>query len=169
MGSMDFTELRLRSSQAEFQNSRFFSAQSRRRREAHRAPPPQRTVLRMPLRTHGFIDALPAQPSKAARNWGKSSTKCQLCFVFSYNPAGTVYKSSLREFLFNTMTAPPTEMFLVLFRSTGYALFAFAAVAFLVILRRRFRQRHLWNIPGPSNASLVWGNILVSEMIRTVY
>ncbi|KAH9979522.1 cytochrome P450 [Lactifluus volemus] len=49
-------------------------------------------------------------------------------------------------------------MFFVTFRSITYALLAFAAAAFLVILRRRFRQRHLWNIPGPSNTSLVWGH-----------
>jgi hypothetical protein len=56
-------------------------------------------------------------------------------------------------------------MLVLLFRFAAYALFAFVVTVLLVVLRHRFRQNHLWNIPGPSNPSLVWGNICVSETI----
>jgi hypothetical protein len=59
--------------------------------------------------------------------------------------------------VFNATTS--TTMLFVIFRPIAYALFGFAAATILVMLRRRLRQRHLWNIPGPSNTSLVWGNI----------
>jgi hypothetical protein len=60
-------------------------------------------------------------------------------------------------------------MLLALFRPVAYALLAFTSAAILVVLTRRFRQRHLWDVPGPSNPSFVWGDRPVSEMIRIVY
>jgi hypothetical protein len=56
-------------------------------------------------------------------------------------------------------------MLVLLFRFAAYALSALAITVLLVVLKHRFRQIHLWNIPGPSNPSLVWGNIYVSETI----
>jgi hypothetical protein len=60
-------------------------------------------------------------------------------------------------------------MLVLLFKFASYAFLAFSGAAFLVSLRRRFRQLHLWKIPGPSNPSLVWGKIHSSERMRTVY
>ncbi|KAI0247110.1 cytochrome P450 [Lactifluus subvellereus] len=36
--------------------------------------------------------------------------------------------------------------------------FTFAGAVFLVVLRQRFRQQHLWKVPGPSTPSLVLGH-----------
>jgi hypothetical protein len=60
-------------------------------------------------------------------------------------------------------------MLVLLFKFISYAFLAFAGAAFLVVLRHRFRQQHLWKIPGPSTPSLVWGKIRVSETMRIVY
>jgi hypothetical protein len=45
-----------------------------------------------------------------------------------------------------------------LFQFAAYALVALAGAASLALLRHRFRQRSLQNIPGPSNPSLFWGH-----------
>ncbi|KAI0247108.1 cytochrome P450 [Lactifluus subvellereus] len=42
----------------------------------------------------------------------------------------------------------------LLFKFALYAFSAFAGAAFLVVLRHRFRQQHLWKIPGPSTPLL---------------
>jgi hypothetical protein len=63
----------------------------------------------------------------------------------------------------------PNMLLRVHLRLTAYALLVFARTVLLVVLRRRFRQRCLWNIPGSSNASLVWGNIPISETTQIVY
>ncbi|KAH9979519.1 cytochrome P450 [Lactifluus volemus] len=44
----------------------------------------------------------------------------------------------------------------------SFSLYMLVAILFTVlsfVFRRRFRQRHLWNIPGPPNASVVSGHI----------
>jgi hypothetical protein len=46
-----------------------------------------------------------------------------------------------------------------LFQFAAYALVALAGAASLALLRHRFRQRSLQNIPGPSNPSLFWGKL----------
>jgi hypothetical protein len=60
-------------------------------------------------------------------------------------------------------------MLVLLFKFTATAFLAVVGAAFLVVLRHRFKQRHLWEIPGPSNISLVWGKIRVSATMQTVY
>ncbi|KAI0251708.1 cytochrome P450 [Lactifluus subvellereus] len=50
-------------------------------------------------------------------------------------------------------------MLVLLFKFASYAFLALAGAAFLVVLRHRFRQQHLWSIPGPSTPSLIWGKI----------
>ncbi|KAI0247112.1 cytochrome P450 [Lactifluus subvellereus] len=50
-------------------------------------------------------------------------------------------------------------MLVLLFKFASYAFLTFAGVVFLVVLRHRFRQQHLWKIPGPPTPSLVWGHI----------
>jgi hypothetical protein len=60
-------------------------------------------------------------------------------------------------------------MLVLLFKSALYAFIAFTSATFLVVLRHRFRQQHLWKIPGPSNPSLIWGKIRASGTMRTVY
>jgi hypothetical protein len=60
-------------------------------------------------------------------------------------------------------------MLVLLFKFASYAFLAFAGAAFFVFLRRRFRQQHLWKIPGPSNLSLVCGKIHASETMQNVY
>ncbi|KAH9034869.1 cytochrome P450 [Lactarius pseudohatsudake] len=44
------------------------------------------------------------------------------------------------------------------FKLLVYALVGLASAAFLVVLRRRLRQRCLRNVSGPSNPSFVWGH-----------
>jgi hypothetical protein len=46
-----------------------------------------------------------------------------------------------------------------LFQFAAYALVALAGAALLALLRHRFSQRSLQNIPGPSNPSLFWGKL----------
>ncbi|KAI0247114.1 cytochrome P450, partial [Lactifluus subvellereus] len=49
-------------------------------------------------------------------------------------------------------------MLVLLFKFASYAFLAFAGAVFLVVLRHRFRQQHLWKIPGPSTPSLAEGH-----------
>jgi hypothetical protein len=61
------------------------------------------------------------------------------------------------------------NMLVLLFKFASYAFLAFAGAAFFVIVRHRFRQQHLWKIPGPSNPSVVWGKIHASGTMRNIY
>jgi hypothetical protein len=56
-------------------------------------------------------------------------------------------------------------MLVLLFKFASYVFLAFAGGAFLVVLRHRFRQQHLWKIPGPSAPSLIWGKTRISGTI----
>lgn len=54
---------------------------------------------------------------------------------------------------------PHLGMPVSIFRFVAYAIASVAGAILLSLLRHRFRQRCLQNIPGPSNPSLIWGKI----------
>jgi hypothetical protein len=54
---------------------------------------------------------------------------------------------------------PCANMLRILFCFLVYALVVIFFTVLSFVFRRRFRQRHLWNIPGPPNASVVSGNL----------
>jgi hypothetical protein len=60
-------------------------------------------------------------------------------------------------------------MLALLFKFASYAFLTFVGATFLVLLRHRFRQQHLWKIPGPPTPSLVWGKIRALGTMQTVY
>ena len=61
-------------------------------------------------------------------------------------------------------------MSILIFRFAAYAVvalpLALAGAVLLSILKRRFRQRSLQKIPGPSNTSLIWGKSHALEKNR---
>ncbi len=63
------------------------------------------------------------------------------------------------------MLIPTSLNMFSLFKFSTYALVTLAGAASLALLRHRFRQRSLQKIPGPSNPSLVWGELRGLEKI----
>ncbi len=63
------------------------------------------------------------------------------------------------------MLIPTSLNMFSLFEFAAYALVALTGAASLALLRHRIKQRSLQKIPGPSNPSLIWGELRGLEKI----